>query len=222
MDNQFLPHSLLTDYLCTLGLIHVSKMVRKSKIHIYMYMHRSWHCGCLCYSVCWHQSVCRHVIGNTNGLCIGCPVMYGHYCLLQWRHNGRNGVSNHQHHDYLLNRVFRRKSKKTSKLRVTGLCVGNSPVTGEFPAQMACNADYVSIWWRHHVVKLTIWAVRCITFQYPAFWRYRYIWLKVITTVISFWNAWPHYVYMYRNMHIYSNMWALTEHSSFQIWWFDD
>ena len=27
--------------------------------------------------------------------------------------------------------------QKTSKLRVTGLCVGNSPVTGEFPAQMA-------------------------------------------------------------------------------------
>ena len=43
-----------------------------------------------------------------------------------------------------------RKSKKTSKLRVTGLCAGNSPVTGEFPAQRASNADNVSIWWRHH------------------------------------------------------------------------
>ena len=41
--------------------------------------------------------------------------------------------------------------KKTSKLRVTGLCVGNSPVTGEFPAQRASNAENVSIWWRHHV-----------------------------------------------------------------------
>ena len=40
--------------------------------------------------------------------------------------------------------------KKTSKLRVTGLCVGNSPGTGEFPAQMASNAENVSIWWRHH------------------------------------------------------------------------
>ena len=27
---------------------------------------------------------------------------------------------------------------------------GNSPVTGEFPAQMASNAENVSIWWRHH------------------------------------------------------------------------
>ena len=42
--------------------------------------------------------------------------------------------------------------KKTSKLRVTGLCVWNSPVTGEFPAQMASNAENVSIWWRHHVL----------------------------------------------------------------------
>ena len=30
---------------------------------------------------------------------------------------------------------------ETSKLRVTGLCEGNSPVTGEFPAQMASNAE---------------------------------------------------------------------------------
>ena len=43
-----------------------------------------------------------------------------------------------------------RRSKKTSKLRVTGLCARNSPVTGEFPAQMASNAENVSIWWRHH------------------------------------------------------------------------
>ena len=45
----------------------------------------------------------------------------------------------------LLNRLFRRRSKKTSKLRVTGLCAGNSPGTGEFPAQMASNAENVSI-----------------------------------------------------------------------------
>ena len=32
-------------------------------------------------------------------------------------------------------------SKKTSQVRVTGLCVGNSPGTGEFPAQMASNAE---------------------------------------------------------------------------------
>ena len=70
---------------------------------------------------------------------------------LQWRHNGRDSVSNHQPHDWLLNRLFRRRSKKTSKLRVTGLCAGNSPGTSKFPAQMASNAKNVSIWWRHHV-----------------------------------------------------------------------
>ena len=69
---------------------------------------------------------------------------------LQWRHNERDGVSNHQPHHCLLNRLFKRRSKKTSKLRVTGLCAGNSPVTGEFPAQMASNAGNVSIWWRLH------------------------------------------------------------------------
>ena len=29
-------------------------------------------------------------------------------------------------------------------------CAGNSPQTDEFPAQMASNAENVSIWWRHH------------------------------------------------------------------------
>ena len=69
---------------------------------------------------------------------------------LQWRHNGHDGVSNHQPYDCLLNCLFRRRSNKTSKIRVTGLCEGNSPVTGEFPAQRASNAEHVAIWWRHH------------------------------------------------------------------------
>ena len=48
---------------------------------------------------------------------------------LQWRHNVHNSVSNHQLHDCLLNRLFRRRLTKTAKLRVTGLCAGNSPGT---------------------------------------------------------------------------------------------
>ena len=79
-------------------------------------------------------------------------VILYRYFALQWRHNGRDSVSNHQPHDCLLNPLFRRRSKKTSKLRVTGLCARNSSVTGEFSAQMAStsNAENVSIWWRHH------------------------------------------------------------------------
>ena len=69
---------------------------------------------------------------------------------LRWHPNGCDSVSNHQPHNCLLNRLFSRGSKKTSKLRVTGLCAGNSPATGEFPAQMASNAENVSVWWRHH------------------------------------------------------------------------
>ena len=50
------------------------------------------------------------------------------HTTLRWRHNGRDGVSNHQPHDGLLNPLFIRRSKKISKLCVTGLCVGNSSV----------------------------------------------------------------------------------------------
>ena len=75
---------------------------------------------------------------------------------LRWRHNGRDSVSKHKLHECLLNRLFRHRTKKTSKLPVTGLCVGNSPWGGEFPAQMASNAKNVSIWWRHHVAKFVL------------------------------------------------------------------
>ena len=60
---------------------------------------------------------------------------------LRWRHNGCDSVSNHQPRECLLRRLIRRTSKKTSKLGVTGLCAGNSPETGEFPAQMTSNAE---------------------------------------------------------------------------------
>ena len=75
---------------------------------------------------------------------------YWLFVTLQWRHNERGGVLNLRPHDCLLNRLFIRTSMKTSKLRVTGLCAGNSPVTGEFFAQRASNAENASIWWRHH------------------------------------------------------------------------
>ena len=98
-----------------------------------------------------------------NGVCgwIGwiqanCNLVLRTRSALLWRHNGHDGVSNHQSHDCLHNHSFRRRSKKISKLRVTGLYAGNSPVTNEFPAQMTINAENVSIWWRHRVESCTI------------------------------------------------------------------
>ena len=62
---------------------------------------------------------------------VGCLVYWASIqnWTLQWRHNGRDSVSNHQPHDCLLNCISRSRWQKTSKLCVTGLCVGNSPVT---------------------------------------------------------------------------------------------
>ena len=92
----------------------------------------------------WYSNICRLKI---------CPsfTFVPHLDALQWRHDERDGVSNQQPHDCLFNRLFRRRWKKTWKLRVTGLCEGNSSVTGEFPSQRARNAENVPIWWRHHV-----------------------------------------------------------------------
>ena len=102
---------------------------------------------------CWLGSLCYH--GQLSAVEIWMIILTFEYIIspwkssvypgmmwnvlasLLWRHNGRDGVSNHQPDDCLLNRLFRRRSKKTSKLRVTGLCAGNSPVTVEFPHKWA-------------------------------------------------------------------------------------
>ena len=113
-----------------------------------------WLVSCVCLSLGKSCDLCGHI---HNILWGGMKQILADYNLaitvlttLQWRHNEHDGVSNHQPHDCLLNRPFRCRSKKISKLRVTGLCAENSPVTGEFPAQMASNEENVSIWWRHH------------------------------------------------------------------------
>ena len=64
-----------------------------------------------------------------------------HVTSLHWRHNEPDGVANHQLHDCLFSCLFRRRSKETWKLRVTGLFEGNSPVTGELPTQRSNNAE---------------------------------------------------------------------------------
>ena len=97
------------------------------------------------------DAIFKNVVRSTKAESkLGTSILMHFSWSLRWRHNDHAGVSNHQPRGCLLNRLFRRKSKKTSKLRVTGLCAGNSPGTGEFPAQMASYAENVSIWWRHH------------------------------------------------------------------------
>ena len=64
---------------------------------------------------------------------------------VQWRYNEHDGVSNHRRLDCLINRLFRRRSKKISKIHVTGFCDGNVPITGEFPAQRASNAEHIDV-----------------------------------------------------------------------------
>ena len=75
---------------------------------------------------------------------------------LQCCHNEDDGISSRQPHDCLLNRLLKRRSKKTSKLHVTYLCEGNSLVTGEFPAQRASNAENVAIRWCCHGLSVCI------------------------------------------------------------------
>ena len=122
------------------------------------------------------------------------------HCTLQWRHNEHEGVSNHRPLECLLNRLFRHISKKPLKLRVTGLCEGNSPVTDGFPAQRASNAENVSIWWRHHeLVALS----GNLSAELPICWDYSGWWLATLQcNVVSLWlNPYPEWSLICCGMH---------------------
>ena len=77
-------------------------------------------------------------------------IRYGELCALHWRHNERDGVSNHRRLACLIS-LFRLISKKKSKPALLALCEWNQPVTGEFLSQWASKAETVSLWWRHHM-----------------------------------------------------------------------
>ena len=72
---------------------------------------------------------------------------------LQWCHNERDSVSNHQPHDCLLKRLFRRRASREN-IKAPRYW----PLWGEFtgdrwiPPQRASKAENVSIWWRHNGV----------------------------------------------------------------------
>ena len=65
-----------------------------------------------------------------NGMIWLCRVVFNIKLSLLWRHNGRDGISD-QPHDCLVNRLLKRRSKKTSKLRFTGLRAVNSRKKGQ-------------------------------------------------------------------------------------------
>ena len=88
-------------------------------------------------------------------------VKTNHYCDVIMCHN-------HRCPRCLLDCLFRCWSNKTSKLRVTGFCEGNSPVTGDFPRakgqlRRKCFYTMTSSWWfaKNSPKK---WSNLCLTF----------------------------------------------------------
>ena len=88
--------------------------------------------------------------------------------------------------------LFKRRSKKISKLRVTGLCEGNSPVTGEFPTQRASNAEksfhVMTSLWRMSGRGIASWSAPCswtvamiIIIGTDWIWRFQIHWCKTGT-----------------------------------------
>ena len=129
----------------------------------------------LCICLIQHQLYC---VRQCNNACTVYPINTHSITMTSWE---RGGVSNHQPHDSSLNRLSRRRPKKISKLRVTGLCGGNSPVNGEFPAQRASDAENVSIWWRHDGILLCCGMVR-LYYQFLldlVFWLSVYSWASI-------------------------------------------
>ena len=103
-------------------------------------------------SCIWHidQIFTSYTTRDVKMRCVPGVTRHAVYTL-QWSHNEHDGVSPSS---WLFIQPFiqAQVKEKKLKLRVTGLCEGNSPVTGEFPAQRASNAENISIWWRHDLL----------------------------------------------------------------------
>ena len=114
--------------------------------HTHWYWHMSWcrRCCCSLIALCigsgnlvegkmWKRPACEKsvwkIVDNRNLSELDCTIIMFPQIpqigmSLQWYHNGRDGVSNHRSVDCLPSCLFRRRSKKTSKLHVTGFVRG--------------------------------------------------------------------------------------------------
>ena len=118
---------------------------------------------------------------------------------LQWRHNERDGVSNHQRLDCLLSYLFRKHQSSA----LLALCEGNPPVTGGFPTQRASNAENVSIWWRHHELGFIFYLLPQVAWeQYQPMRKY----------VIRICNVRSYWLKAYSHDLIKNGPWSFTIH----------
>ena len=92
----------------------------------------------------WPSEFCDNSKKTQNLICRVFQNSLWAKVTLLWRHNMRHNGRHQKPDDCLFNLSFRRRSKKTSNLRVTGLCVGNSP------HKKASNMENIFIWWRQH------------------------------------------------------------------------
>ena len=98
--------------LSWLSLLHQQQLeawVSNGRKNCDSFIH-DWYCDTLQWQV-WLLSA-----NKEERMTFNCVI--GH--SLQWRHNGHDGVSSHRRLYCLCYRLFRRRSKETSKLRVTG------------------------------------------------------------------------------------------------------
>ena len=84
-------------------------------------------------------------------ICLGSSEMGLPVYSITWRHNERDASQITSLTIVCSQPFIQAQIKENIKYpRYWPLCAGNSPVTGEFPAQRASNAENVSIWWCHH------------------------------------------------------------------------
>ena len=131
-----------------------------------------------------------------------------------------DGVSNHQPYDCLLSRLFMRRAKETSKLRITGLCVGNSPITGEFPAQRAKNAQKYFHLMSSSYLRTVNWLMKLAAYQRNILMSQTYN-DKKITTITSYKNnrslqSIDHTEHR-QNIHAFIST-GRNKHESYMIW----
>ena len=129
--DNLLSNNMLTVIRFRVGYVHLSLIFIKKNRKCHKEIERN---------IPWHDNALTGIFRISSKAVSDCPTdgliprfrwgdSFWQFFSIQLRHNEPDGVSNHQHRDCLLNRLFRRRSEKTSKLRITGLCDRRIPRT---------------------------------------------------------------------------------------------
>ena len=157
-------------------------------------------------SVAFQQKLKSKIKPNIFGIVLAYFVYFGRKAL-QWLHNERNGVSNH--------RRVQAPIKENTKAPRHWPLWGESTGDRWFPSQRASNAENVSIWWRHHGLRIWLGANLFICYCMITYGdEYNFCITSLCHGISTHGTKWPIFSRHFQHIYIYIYIYICTPSKS--------